>query len=45
MQTLLIILIVLILIGMVPARRRCGNISLGGLLLVLLLFAILFNWI
>jgi len=45
MQTLLIILIVLILLGIIPAHRRYGNISLGGLLLVLLLFAILFNWI
>ena len=41
METLLIVLIVLILLGIIPARARFGNISLLGLLLVIILLAVL----
>ena len=44
MQTLLIILIILILLGIIPARRRYGNVSLLGLLLVILLLGFLLGW-
>ena len=45
METLLIIIIVLILLGIIPARKRLGNISLLGLLLVIVLFGLLFGWV
>ena len=44
MQTLLIILIILILLGVIPARRRYGNISLLGLLVVIFLIGLLLGW-
>ena len=44
MNTLLIIIIVLILIGIVPARRRYGNVSLLGLLIVIALLGLLLGW-
>ena len=44
MQTLLIILIILILLGIIPARRRYGNVSFLGLLLVILLLGFLLGW-
>jgi len=44
MQTLLIILIVLILLGVIPARRRYGNVSLLSLLVVIFLIGLLLGW-
>lgn len=44
METLLIILIVLILLGIIPARKRFGNVSLVGLIFVLVLLGLLFGW-
>jgi len=44
METLLIILIILILLGIIPARRRYGNVSLLGLLLVIFLIGLLLGW-
>jgi len=44
METLLIIIIVLILLGIIPARKRIGNISLLGLLVVIGLLGLLFGW-
>lgn len=47
MTTILIIVLILLLIGAIPARTRWGNAGAGsllGLFLLLLLLALLFGW-
>jgi hypothetical protein len=44
METLLIIFIILILLGIIPARRRYGNVSFLSLLLVIFLIGLLLGW-
>ncbi len=44
METLLIILIILILLGIIPARKRFGDISLLGLIVIIVLLGFLLGW-
>jgi hypothetical protein len=46
METLLLILLVLFLLGFVPVRTRYGNTGGGfvGLLIVIILLGFLFGW-
>jgi Na+/melibiose symporter-like transporter len=47
LTTILIILLVLLLVGAIPARRRWGYGGAGtllGLFLLILLLGLIFNW-
>ena len=47
MNTLLLILLILLLVGGIPVYRRYGSgggISLGALILLILILGLLFNW-
>ena len=47
MNTLLLILLILLLFGAIPVGRRYGRgggISFGGLILLILILGLIFNW-